>query len=205
MDINQFVKKVATNKKVQEKAQEVIIDKGMDFTFKLIKEGPDKVIKYYRTATEDSRKEKKEIKEKYNRLSKLVIDPKTDFNAYINGIEEADNMIIYFQNLINSLNKTNPTFLANKQVLTSKLKRWDSLKSNLISNCALRMGKECKYIFEIKTESSFFLSHPEINNELLTCNTIEDINIYKFKIFKIYIDSLPFGVKYEDFFEYKPE
>jgi len=206
MGIDKIFKSVVKNKNVQAKIQKVVIDKAIeksaDVIFKFAEDGANDASNFVKTTAKDIRQTRKKFDEKYKRLSELVINPDTVFNDYVNGLEEAENMVKFYQNQINSLSMMNPASHVKKQTLVTKSKKWKSLIKSLTKDVSLKMEKECRLIFETKVASHFFKGCLEINNELLACKTIQEINEYKSKIFKRYIDAFPTHLKYVDLFEF---
>lgn len=187
MGINDIAKNVLKDEQIQAKIKKVVFDKAIEKGADAFFNQAENSFNEVKTATKGILKNQKDIKDKYNRLNKLVINPKTDFNDYVNGVEEADLMVGYYRYEV----KKRMVINAKRPLMSSNVEKWLSLKSNLISNASKKMEKECKLVFESKTQSSFFSKYPEINNELLKCKTIEEANKLKTKFYFRYIYAHP--------------
>ncbi|UJF27921.1 hypothetical protein [Planococcus sp. 107-1] len=130
---------------------------------------------------------KKELELKYENTRKILITTSSDLESFSIGIEEASNMVNYYQYDLTALNKVNPAYLVNYQRLTQNHKKWKTLLTNLRNEAFMKITKEATIVFESKKESKFFSKFPEINSELISIESKGDLSKVLLKINKHYL------------------
>lgn len=182
---NNFMNKFA-NEAINNKIKKVGVDALTDVGSKLIKDGFSGTYKYFSNTTKKSIEDKKELNKIYEKLSNLLISTTSTFKEYNLGIEEAQGVVNLYNLKINILSKKNPAYLINKNNLVSQQNKWKTLKHSLSVDLTKKLLNECLKIYRTKTESSFLLEQTEIHNEIITCNSEEEVKEIYNDIFKRY-------------------
>lgn len=163
-------------KRISKEASEKIIEKGAE-------SASDKVVE----KTKDIFSSTDNFKNKYNNLREVSLSPDSTIESFQKAIFEVKNMQNHYQFDLDSMNSKNPVKLPKYKVTLNKLEMAKSLLANLRKEAANRIIKEATIVYESKNESTFFNPYSKINDELINCDSIEDLNETLLKINRHYL------------------
>ena len=170
---NNFVNKIA-GEALKNEIKKLGKEAALDLGAKLVKDGFSGAYNYISGSSKKSIEDKIELNNKYDILGNLIVSTTSNFQEYMNGIEEAQGVINLYDLKLDTLSKKNPTYLLNKNSLISQQNKWRTLKTSLSVDLTKKLSNECIKIFRTKEDSTFFISHNQINSEIIACKNEEE-------------------------------
>lgn len=170
-------------------SKEKAIEFGKKGAGKIFEKKADETIQLALDKFDKTLKSKNDFSAKYEKLRHTLIDPDVDFEAFIDAINESSYMVKNYKNKLVDLHKSNPKNKFKLKKFTADFIKWETLLNNLREEASQRVKHEAFIVFELKKESKFFNTSPEINSQLISIETAEDFIKYISKINRLYFNN----------------